>query len=68
MATRHKIDEAIKAHLQREEEALRILLSRWVYEYGEPAVVYYDGHLIGLCRADAEVGSKPYILYREYVE
>jgi hypothetical protein len=44
-----------------EEVIIRGLLSRWVSEL-EPAVAYRDGQIIGLTLAEAEVGSRPWIL------
>jgi hypothetical protein len=55
------IQEFIKLRVMEDEATIRDLLGRWVSGL-EPAVAYRDGEIIGLTLADAEIGSRPYIL------
>ncbi len=44
-----------------DEAVVRGLLKRWVSEM-EPAIAYRNGEIIGLCIADAMIGTAPFIL------
>jgi hypothetical protein len=56
------VRRAMQEKCRREEAVIRELLSRWV-SGDEPAVARGpDGEIIGLCQADAMIGSKPFIL------
>jgi hypothetical protein len=53
---------AVIGRCHRDEALVKDLLGRWVSEL-EPAVAYDKrGNVIGLTLADAQVGSKPFIL------
>ena len=57
-------DAAYRAKVQDNEAIICGLLSRWVSEL-EPAIAFENGEIIGLTLAEAQVGSKPFILRRE---
>ena len=44
----------------RDEARVRSLLEQWVSEI-EPAIVYQDNEIVGLCDANAELGSTPFV-------
>ncbi len=53
---------AVRRKLARDEQIIRELLGRWVSEL-EPCVAYDpDFEIIGLCPANAPLGSSPFIL------
>lgn len=58
------IRREICAKVRRDEETIRALLGQWVSEL-EPAVVYQDGEIIGLCVAGAPPGCTPFIFRGE---
>jgi hypothetical protein len=56
------VQTAIRNQCQLNEAIIRSLLERWVSGL-EPSVAYdRRGNIIGLCDANAPLGSKPFIL------
>lgn len=58
---REYVAQKLRQKAEADERLVRSLLERWVSGL-EPSLVMRDGEIIGLCDADAEVGSKPYVL------
>jgi hypothetical protein len=55
------VQRQIEAKMIRDEAIVRGLLGRWVSEL-EPSIAYRDGEVIGLCPAESDLGSQPFIL------
>lgn len=55
------VRRAQRAKAAHDEGTIRHLLERWVSEM-EPAIVMHNSEIIGLCIADAMIGTKPFIL------
>jgi hypothetical protein len=51
----------MRATLQREELHIRYLLEHWVSELNPAVVRGPNNEILGLCDADAQLGSTPYI-------
>lgn len=55
------VREMQRQQAEHDERMVRSLLERWVSGL-EPAIVYRDNKIAGLCDADAPLGSKPFVL------
>jgi hypothetical protein len=53
----------VQAYQHSLEADLRVLLKYWpIDRWGRPALAFYQGEFVGLCRADATIGQNACVL------